>query len=155
MTPHELAKVVEDQSRRRIAAVYSQWQADAEVTEVIRGPKYTRIDRGTKPHQMSAFLMIENETGEIYGTKGYGRVHKGHHYGNLATVDQFYWGDYYPHAQVEAVREAADRAWERAVARHRAHPFPGGDEQAPPSDLQKCSDPECKASYRAYLVSTR
>jgi hypothetical protein len=154
MTPQDLARLVQAQSRLVIAARYSQWQADAEVVVVKDGPKYIKIDRGTVGN-MSGFLMIERETGEIYGIKAYGKVHKGHHYGNLATADRYFWGEYYPKDQAPEVTEAAVRAWEQAVARHRAHPFPGGDEEAPPSDLQKCSDPECKSAYIEFFRSTR
>ena len=38
--------------------------------------------------------MIENSTGDIWGIKGYGVVHKGHHYGTLDTVDAYFWGGY-------------------------------------------------------------
>ena len=36
--------------------------------------------------------MIENATGVIYGIKGYGRVHTGHRYGTLDTVDDLLLG---------------------------------------------------------------
>jgi hypothetical protein len=95
MTAEELAAVILTQQRERIARHHSQWQADAERVNVKPGPKYTKIDRGTE-HGMSGFLMIENATGNIYGIKGYGVVHKGHYYGTLATADQWFWGDYSP-----------------------------------------------------------
>ena len=94
-----LAHLVLAQSRERLENLYSHAQAMGEVVEVIEGPKYTRIDRGPH-HNMSGMLMIENATGEVYGIKGYGRVHKGHHYGNLDTIDDWYWGDYYPRKRV-------------------------------------------------------
>ena len=62
---------------------------------MIPGPKYTKVDRGPE-HNMSGFLMIENATGEIFGIKGYGRVHRGHRYGNLADAHEWHWGDYAP-----------------------------------------------------------
>ena len=90
-----LAHLVLAQQRERLERLYSAEQASWEQVEVREGPKYTKIDRG--PHSnMSGMLMVENETGEVYGIKGYGKVHKGHHYGNLDTIDQWYWGDYYP-----------------------------------------------------------
>jgi hypothetical protein len=100
MTIEQLADLILREQRERIAAVYSDWQADAERTEVIYGPKYTKINRGP-PHNMSGFLMIENATGQIYGIKGYGRVHKGHYYGTLDTADQWYWGEYGPRRRGE------------------------------------------------------
>jgi hypothetical protein len=95
MTVEELAATILYQRRKVIAAQYSQWQADAERVEVRPGPKYTKIDRGPE-HNMSGFLMIENATGDIYGIKAYGKVHKGHYYGTLGTADQWYWGEYGP-----------------------------------------------------------
>lgn len=61
------------------------------VPKVVEGRKYTKIDVGN-----SGFIMIDNITGDIFGIKGYGVIHKGHKYGNLDTVDQWYWGNYYP-----------------------------------------------------------
>ena len=95
MTIEQLAALILEQQRERIAANYSQWQADAERVTVKPGPKYTKIDRGPE-HNMSGFLMVENATGIIYGIKAYGVVHKGHRYGTLDTAGQYYWGEYGP-----------------------------------------------------------
>jgi len=57
--------------------------------KVIPGKKYTKVDVGS-----SGKYMIDNATGEIFGIKGYGVIHKGHRYGTLDTIDQYYWGDY-------------------------------------------------------------
>ncbi len=91
----ELADLILDQSRERLARLYSQAQADNERVIVRPGPKYTKIDRGPS-HNMSGMLMVENATGRVYGIKAYGKVHKGHPYGTLDTVDAWYWGSYYP-----------------------------------------------------------
>jgi hypothetical protein len=95
MTVEEFAQLVLAQQRARIAARYSQWQADAETVQVVPGPKYTKVNLGPA-HNMSGKFMIENATGVIYGIKAYGKVHKGHMYGTLETVDQWYWGNYSP-----------------------------------------------------------
>ena len=50
-----------------------------EVT-VKPGPKYTRIDVGS-----SGRFMVVNDTGEIYGIKAYGVIHRGHYFGTLDT----------------------------------------------------------------------
>ena len=42
--------------------------------------KYTKIDIGG-----AGRFMVVNETGEIYGIKGYGVIHRGHFYGTLET----------------------------------------------------------------------
>ena len=59
-------------------------------TRVIPGRKYTKIDVGT-----SGKLMVD-ASGTIYGIKAYGVIHKGHCYGTLDTVDQYFWGTYSP-----------------------------------------------------------
>ena len=53
------------------------------------GPKYTKVDVGD-----SGKYMVVNATGNIYGIKGYGVIHRGHAYGTLATVKEWDWGGY-------------------------------------------------------------
>lgn len=60
-------------------------------THIHEGKKYTRVDIGT-----SGRYMVENETGNIFGIKGYGVIHKGHFYGTVDTTADYFWGDYYP-----------------------------------------------------------
>ncbi len=55
------------------------------------GKKYDKIDIGG-----SGKLMVVRATGEIFGIKGYGVIHKGHPYGTLDTIGKWYWGRYYP-----------------------------------------------------------
>lgn len=59
-------------------------------TTIKHGKKYVKIDVG-----YSGFLMIDKE-GNIFGIKAYGVIHRGHHYGTLDTIDQYYWGGYSP-----------------------------------------------------------
>jgi hypothetical protein len=59
---------------------------------VVPGKKYTKIDVCTP--QRSGRYMVVNDTGEIFGIKSYGVIHKGHKYGTLDTIEQYYWGDY-------------------------------------------------------------
>lgn len=59
--------------------------------DLVFGQKYVKLNAGG-----SGRLMIEIATGNIYGIKGYGQIHKGHAYGNLDTIDDWYWGRYYP-----------------------------------------------------------
>jgi hypothetical protein len=96
MTIEEFAAEALAQQKAVIRARYSDWQADAEQVQVIPGRVYTKIDFGTKAGGFSGRYMVENATGVIYGIKGYGKVHKGHRYGTLATVDDWFWGEYYP-----------------------------------------------------------
>lgn len=58
--------------------------------EVIPGPKYAKVNAG----RGSGRYMVVNATGEIFGIKGYGVIHRGHPYGTLDTVDAFDWGGY-------------------------------------------------------------
>jgi hypothetical protein len=104
-TVEELAELVLTQQRERISREFSQRLADAETVNVRPGKKYTKIDRGPE-HNRSGFLMIEDATGEIFGIKAYGVPHKGHRYGTLDTIDQWYWGDYGPRKLVTADPEA-------------------------------------------------
>jgi hypothetical protein len=57
---------------------------------VIPGRKYDKVDVGT-----SGKFMID-KAGNIYGIKAYGVIHRGHHYGTLNTVEDWYWGEYHP-----------------------------------------------------------
>ena len=60
-------------------------------THIHEGSKYTKVDTAT-----SGRYMVENATGNIFGIKGYGQVHKGHFYGTVDTTANYFWGDYYP-----------------------------------------------------------
>jgi hypothetical protein len=59
------------------------------VAVVKPGIKYTKINVGD-----SGKYMIDNITGEIFGIKGYGVIHRGHRYGTLDTIHNWYWGGY-------------------------------------------------------------
>lgn len=59
-------------------------------TSIKKGRKYIKIDVGG-----SGKLMI-TKNGEIFGIKAYGVIHRGHYYGTLDTVDDYYWGEFYP-----------------------------------------------------------
>ena len=62
---------------------------DKEVAIYKPKKKYTNIDIGG-----SGKYMVVNETGEIYGIKAYGVIHRGHFFGTLDTINNYYWGDY-------------------------------------------------------------
>lgn len=64
-------------------------------TRIVIGRKYTKIDVGSDKTQWSGKFMIESD-GNIFGIKGYGVIHRGHHYGTLNTTNEWNWGDYYP-----------------------------------------------------------
>ena len=94
MDVSEFAAQVLEQTQKRLKASYPtspQWEWER--VAVKPGPKYTKVDIGPEGN-MSGKYMIENATGVIYGIKGYGKVHKGHRYGTLATAGDWYWGGY-------------------------------------------------------------
>ena len=59
-------------------------------TEMHLGKKYARVDK-----RGCGRYMVDMTTGEIFGIKAYGQVHKGRAYGTLDTVNDYYWGNYY------------------------------------------------------------
>lgn len=52
------------------------------------GRKYVKVNLNT-----SGTYMID-KAGNIYGIKAYGVIHKGHCYGTLDTIEDYYWGGY-------------------------------------------------------------
>ncbi len=94
MTVDEFAQIVLAQTKERLRASYPDSpQHEWEQVRVVPGPKYTKVDIGPKGN-MSGKYMIDNATGEIFGIKGYGRIHRAHRYGTLDTVNDWYWGGY-------------------------------------------------------------
>jgi hypothetical protein len=67
--------------------------SQSETVAIHVGKKYTRVDIGPRCN-MSGRYMVVNETGEIFGIKAYGVIHRGHFYGTLDTVDDYFWGGY-------------------------------------------------------------
>lgn len=55
---------------------------------VKQGKKYTKIDMAE-----SGRYMIDSD-GNIFGIKAYGVIHRGHQYGTLDTINDWYWGEY-------------------------------------------------------------
>lgn len=53
------------------------------------GAKYTKVDVGN-----SGKYMIVNATGEIFGIKAYGVIHRGHYFGTLDTIGEWDWSGY-------------------------------------------------------------
>jgi len=79
----------EQQERLRITKLDCEANLKYALTSYIINRKYTYINIGT-----SGRYMIDNTSGEIYGIKGYGAIHRGHFFGTLETINQYYWGDY-------------------------------------------------------------
>lgn len=63
--------------------------APTHAVSVKMGKKFARVDIGD-----SGRYMVDLETGEIYGIKGYGVVHRGHQLGTLDTIHEWDWSDY-------------------------------------------------------------
>lgn len=60
--------------------------------------KYTKIDFGP-----CGKYMVVNDTGEIFGIKAYGVIHRGHAFGTLETINNWDWSGYraYPREAVQ------------------------------------------------------
>jgi len=56
---------------------------------VKMGRKYANVDRGD-----SGVYMVDLATGEIFGIKAYGVIHRGHQYGTLDTIMDWDWSNY-------------------------------------------------------------
>ena len=88
-----LKDLIEKHTLEYFNKVYPRYPEDClkrETTVNIKpGVKYIKIDRG-----MSGKYMVEVSTGNIYGIKAYGVIHRGHQYGTLDTINDWYWGDY-------------------------------------------------------------
>ena len=91
---------LEAQTRQRYAREWERDQArglkydlavhePAMTCKIKLGRKYANVDVG-----MSGRYMVELATGNIYGIKGYGVIHRGHHYGTLDTINEYEWGEY-------------------------------------------------------------
>ena len=59
------------------------------VASYIVGKKYVKVDVGR-----SGRYMVDKESNTIYGIKAYGVIHKGHCFGTLDTIDDYFWGRY-------------------------------------------------------------
>ena len=87
------AQLVETDTKAQLKANGLDCEANIQNanTTVKPGKKYTKVNIG-----YSGRYMIENSTGNIYGIKGYGVIHKGHFYGHLNDMNNWFWGHYYP-----------------------------------------------------------
>ncbi len=98
MTIQEFAELVQKQYLERMNKDFPKpvidkpdfWLKDS-IHTIKPGKKYTKVDVGP-----SGKFMIVIETGEIFGIKAYGVIHRGKRYGTLETVNEWYWGGYSP-----------------------------------------------------------
>lgn len=85
------ARRVERQTIERLGPLTCQDNIRNSRVTVKPGKKYAKVDIGH-----SGRYMVEMETGNIFGIKAYGQIHRGHFYGTLDTIDDYFWGEYYP-----------------------------------------------------------
>ncbi len=85
-----IKKITLDQQKRlAVNSLDCQCNLDNAIASYKIKKKYTYIDIGN-----SGRYMVVNDTGEIFGIKGYGVIHRGHSFGTLDTIDDYFWGDY-------------------------------------------------------------
>ena len=92
-TIQEFAGLVQKDQKEKYATEYPKqpiefWE-NFYTVKVKPGSKYTKVNVGN-----SGKYMVVNATGEIYGIKAYGVIHKGHYYGTLDTINEWNWGGY-------------------------------------------------------------
>ena len=95
----EFANKVQEDQKEHFEKTYPnseiEFWKNSYTVHVKPGRKYTKVDVGR-----SGKYMVVNETGEIYGIKGYGVIHKGHYYGTLETMNEWNWGGFHAHKLV-------------------------------------------------------
>lgn len=100
------ASLVESDQRTRYISDYGNGHPDlvtgACATHFHMGRKFARVDVGS-----SGRYMVDLETGEIYGIKAYGVVHKGHRFGTIDTIQDWDWGGYRAHQRQSQLTNAA------------------------------------------------
>jgi hypothetical protein len=86
-------QLVESQQLNRLRVCNLGCEANIRGASVIvkPGKKYAKVDIGG-----GGRYMVEVSTGNIFGIKGYGVIHRGHFYGTLDTINEYNWGGYYP-----------------------------------------------------------
>ena len=87
----KLAETIEKQQIERLKQDNLGCDANIHHSKVTvkQGKKYIKVDVGH-----SGKYMVEISTEKIYGIKAYGVIHRGHCYGTLDEIDQWYWGGY-------------------------------------------------------------
>jgi hypothetical protein len=87
------AKLVEDETIERLKA--DDLGCDANIanarTKIKPGKKYTKVDIGE-----SGRYMVDTD-GQIWWIKTYGVINRGHYFGTLDTIHDYYWGHYQAH----------------------------------------------------------
>ena len=84
-----------DVIRKRCPSLDAEHEARVSIRP---GKKYAKVDVGS-----SGKYMVVIATGEIFGIRAYGVIHKGKKYGNLDTIRNYYWGEYTPIKRLENI----------------------------------------------------
>lgn len=87
------SRIEQDVTDRFVATGYTpsvHFESSIRV-HIHEGQKYIRVDVGT-----SGKFMVEIDGERIYGIKGYGVINRKKCFGSLDTVDQWFWGEYWP-----------------------------------------------------------
>lgn len=89
-TIKQFAELLEKEQRERLYKNNLSCQVNLDGCKVTikEGKKYTKVDVGS-----SGKYMVD-KVGNIFGIKGYGIIHKGHCFGTIDTINEYYWGDY-------------------------------------------------------------
>ena len=97
--------LVEQHTKARFIA---EWERDGKTypievhasawpCKIKYGRKYANVDVG-----QSGKYMVVLDTGEIFGIKAYGVIHRGHQYGTLDTIHEYDWSGYTAHKLAKA-----------------------------------------------------
>lgn len=63
---------------------------------IVHGKRWTKVDQGDHGSEFCHGRFMVDRDGTIHGIKGYGKVHMGHTYGTLDTIDAWDFGPYTP-----------------------------------------------------------
>ena len=96
-----LRAAVEEQEQAEVTERHPGLGPDYIKAVIREGKKYDKIDVIRGGQQMGR-LMVDPRTGEIFGIKAYGKIHRGHKYGTLDTIDEWHWGSYYAGRKADA-----------------------------------------------------
>lgn len=103
---------VQAQTTEQYARLYPE--LEPEVVTVHFAAKYARVDVGR-----SGRYMVELSTGNIFGIKGYGTIHRGHRYGNVLDTTGWDFSEYVGYRR--GVGKVNDPS---GTAASRFNPFP-------------------------------
>ncbi len=82
-----LRALIEKEYNEKLLSDYPNLKPES--VTVKPGSKYIKIDV-----RSSGKYMVEVATGNIYGIKAYGVIHRGHQFGNLDTINDWNWSGY-------------------------------------------------------------